>query len=96
MFQAGCVGAENMRPGNGACSGKCSTLFSHDHARALSLHFMPDEEWTLFMRKRNSASEEYSPKLYIGGKVAKYIYSLLQSGASIANINGQFMVTRTL
>ena len=57
---------------------------------------MPDEEWTLFMRKHDSASEGYSPTLYIGGKVAKfakYIYSLLQSGASIA---GQFMVTRTL
>ena len=57
---------------------------------------MPDEEWTLFMQKRDSASEEYSPKLYIGGKVAKYIYSVFQSGARIANINGQFMVTRTL
>ena len=30
----------------------------------LSLHFMPDEEWTLFIRKRDSASKGYSPKLY--------------------------------
>ena len=57
---------------------------------------LPDEEWTLFIWKRDSTSEGYSPKLYIGGKVAKlakYIYSVFQSGASIA---GRFMVTRTL
>ena len=52
---------------------------------------MPDEEWTLFIRKHDSASEGYSPKLYIG-KVAKYIYSAFQSGASISNVSGQFVV----
>ena len=57
---------------------------------------LPDEEWTLFMWKCDSTSEGYSPKLYIGGKVVKYIYIVFQLGASISNINGQFMVTRTL
>ena len=90
---------KNIRPGNETCSGTCSTLFSHDHVLChctLCQMSLPDEEWTIFMWKHDSASKGYSPKLYIGGKVAKYIYSAFQLGASIANINGQFMVTRTL
>ena len=81
---------KNIRPGSEACSGTCSSLFSHDHVLC---------HCTLCQMR--SGHYLYGNMTQQAKDIAQTLYRLLNTyilirSQCIANINGQFMVNRTL